>query len=62
MFDSALNTCLDNCSVICTVTLCYVLHQTYSESWHIEGSVYSGSIFSIIKTLFTHIEALLKHI
>ena len=22
--------CLDNCSVICTVTLCYVLHQTHS--------------------------------
>ena len=27
--------CFDNCSVISTVTLCYVLHQTHSESWHI---------------------------
>ena len=34
--------CLDNCSVICTVTLCYVLHQTHSEFWHIQHSVFSG--------------------
>ena len=27
--------CLDNCSVICTATLCNVLHQTHSESWYI---------------------------
>ena len=34
--------CLSNCSVICTVTVCYVLHQTHSELWHIQNSVYSG--------------------
>ena len=33
--------CLDNCSVICAVTLCYVLHQTHSEFWHIQNSIYS---------------------
>ena len=26
--------CLDNCSVICTVTLSYILHQTHSELWN----------------------------
>ena len=30
---------LSNCSVICTVT-CYVLHQTHSEFWHIQLSVF----------------------
>ena len=29
--------CLNNSSVICTVTLCYVLHQTHSEFWHIQA-------------------------
>ena len=29
--------CLDNCSVICKVTLCYVLHQTQSEFWYIQA-------------------------
>ena len=29
--------CLDYCSLICTVTLCYVLHQTHSEFWHIQA-------------------------
>ena len=33
--------CLDNCSVICTVTLYYVLHQTNSEFWYIQNSTYS---------------------
>ena len=28
---------LNNSSVICTVTLCYVLHQTHSEFWHIQA-------------------------
>ena len=52
--------CLDSCSVICTVTLCYVLHQTHLQVWHIQNSVYSGifmvypSIFSIIKA-YSHI-------
>ena len=27
--------CLSNCSVICAVTLCYVLHQVHSDFWHI---------------------------
>ena len=33
--------CLDNCSVICTVTLHYVLHQTHLKFRHIHNSVYS---------------------
>ena len=32
--------CLDHCSVICTVNLCYALHQTHSECWHIQNTVY----------------------
>ena len=35
--------CLDNYSVICTVISCYVLHQTHSELWHIQHSVFSGN-------------------
>ena len=49
--------CLDNCPVICTLTLCYVLHQIHSESWHIPNSAYSGTC--------KHIQAyssLLRHI
>ena len=34
--------CLDSCSVICTVTLCYELHKTHSEFSHIQISVFSG--------------------
>ena len=41
--------CLNNCSVIYTVTLRYVLHETYSEFWHIQNSVSSG--------IFRHIQA-----
>ena len=56
MFDRVLFY-LDNCSVICRVTSCYVLHQAHSEFWHIQISVYSGK--------FRHIQAysaLLRHI
>ena len=28
--------CFDNCSVICTVTLCYIKQQTHSEFWYIQ--------------------------
>ena len=49
--------CLDNCSVLCTVTLCYVLHQTNSEDWHIQNCFYSW-IFRYIQSY----SALLKHI
>ena len=46
--------CLDNCSVICTLTLCYVLHQRHSEFWHIQNYLFRymqayPRIFSIIK-------------
>ena len=41
--------CLDNCSVIFTGNLCYGLHQTHSEFWHIQA-------------IFPHIEALSRHI
>ena len=52
-------------SVICAVTLCYVLHQAHSEFWHIQNSIcvhiqaYSALLrhiqayWSIIKTLLT---------
>ena len=52
-------------SVICAVTLCYVLHQARSEFWHIQNSIcvhiqaYSALLrhiqayWSIIKTLLT---------
>ena len=28
--------CLDKSSIICTVNLCYVRHQTHSEFWHVQ--------------------------
>ena len=34
--------CLNNCSVICTVILCYMLHQIHSEFWYIQNSVNSS--------------------
>ena len=35
--------CLDNSLAICTVALCYILHQKHSEFWHhIQNSVCSG--------------------
>ena len=49
--------CLSNCSVICTMTLCYALYHTHSEFWHIQHSVFSG--------ICRHIQlnsALLRHI
>ena len=55
MFDSVLDTCV--CSVICTVTLCYVKQQTHSGFWHIPYSVFSG-ICWYIKSY----SALLRHI
>ena len=52
--------CLDNCSIFCTVTLCYVLHQTHSQFWHIQNRFFFrclqeySSIFSTIKS-YSHI-------
>ena len=48
--------CFDNCLVICTVTLCYVLHQTYSELWHIQHWYFLGICWHIQLYL-----AVLKH-
>ena len=42
---------LDKCSVICTVTLSYILHQTHSEFWHIQSSIYSGIYSDISKDI-----------
>ena len=42
MFDSVLNMPVLITVVICIATLCYVLHWTYSEFWHIQHSVFSG--------------------
>ena len=36
----SLSLSLDNCLVICKITLCYVLHQTHSEFWHIQHSIF----------------------
>ena len=49
--------CLDNCSVIFTVTLCHVLHQTHSEFWHIQHPAFSD-IYRRIQSY----SALLRHI
>ena len=43
--------CLDSSSVICTVTLCYVLHKTHSEFSHIQLSV-----FQVYAGLVNHIQ------
>ena len=46
-FGNVLNTSLGNCSVICTLTSCYVLYQTYSEFWYIRlyfFQLYSGIV------------------
>ena len=43
--------CLGNCSVICTVTLYYALHQRHPEFWHIQQcffQLYAG-VLTIIK-------------
>ena len=34
--------CLNNCSVISTATLCYVLHEAHSEFWHVQHYVFSA--------------------
>ena len=49
--------CLHNCSLIFTVTLCYVLQQTHLEFWHIQSTVYSG-----IRRYIQEYSALLMHI
>ena len=42
-------TFLNNCSVICPVTLGYVLHLAHSKFWHNQNSIYSG--------IYRHIQA-----
>ena len=60
--------CLDNYLVICTVTMCYSLHQAHIEFYHIQHSVHPGiysGIFKFIKHYYgiiTLIKALLRHI
>ena len=48
--------CLDNCSLICTVTFCYILHRTHSEFYHIQHSALSGLCWHI-----QSYSALLRH-
>ena len=60
MFDSILNMLpLNNFSVICTVTLCYLLHQRHSGFSHIQNSIYSGICRHIqaYSALLSHIHA-----
>ena len=58
--------CVENCSVIYTVTLRYVLHEAHWEFWHIHihKSFYSGIFrrFQEYSTLLRHIEAFSRHI
>ena len=51
--------CLNNCSVICTVTLSYALHYTHSEFWHIQNSFYSDILMhtQAYSALLRHIHA-----
>ena len=54
--------CLDNCSVICTVTLCYVLHQAYSEFRHIQHCYFRYmSAYSMIFRVFKTYSHTLRH-
>ena len=50
---------LNNCSVICIVTWCYVLYQTHSELWHIQKSVNPDKCKHIqgYSALLSHIHA-----
>ena len=51
--------CLDNCSVIYTVTPCYVLHQTDSEFWRIQNSFCSDMYsYNPERNIFRHIHAI----
>ena len=60
--------CLDNCSVVCTAILCYVLHQTHSEFWHIQRYFFRcmpAYLFNHTQRywgILTHIDTLLRHI
>ena len=57
--------CLDSCSVTCTVTSSYVLHQTHGEFWHIQFiQIYTGRFKHIqhFHNIFKHTEELLRHI
>ena len=49
----------DNCSVICTVTLFYVLYQIHPKFWHIQNFIYSGICRHIqaYSALWRHIQA-----
>ena len=51
--------CLDNCSVICTVTLFYVLYQIHPKFWHLQNFIYSGICRHIqaYSALWRHIQA-----
>ena len=64
--------CLDNCSVICTVTLWYVLHQNLR---HVQNSGTFSNLFFFFQVyagifkhtqrywdIFTRIETLLRHV
>ena len=55
--------CFHNLSVIFTVTLCYVLHQTHSEFWHISLHIHSCQrylgIFKYIETSLRHMQVYL---
>ena len=55
--------CLDNCSVICTRTFCYILHIKHIQNSGIFRTVYScicRHIQTYYKGIFTHTEALLR--
>ena len=53
--------CLNKCSVICIVILCYVLYQTHAEFWHILQFVFPGICLHIqsYSVLLRHIHTYL---
>ena len=53
--------CLYNSSVICTVTLYFVLPQTHSEFWHIQHSVFFSIAYSIIFSIIKAYSLILRH-
>ena len=49
---------LNSCLVICTMSLCYVLHQTLLELWHIQYSILSSIFHANLRPK----EALTRHV
>ena len=51
--------CLNNCSIICALTFCYVLHQKHSEFWHIQYWIMFFQVYASIFNQTQHYWGLL---